>query len=82
MKSTEWLLPTLLYRAETWAVKEENVRKLRSFHNCCITAMLGVSRLQQWEERITPIELAKRCGMSEHMYGTLRKHIDSDGWDT
>ena len=48
------VLPTLLYGAEAWRVKADSVRRMRGFHNRCIRSMLGVSRLQQWKERIMP----------------------------
>ena len=35
---------TLLYGAETWAIKVPQVRRLQSFHNRCIRCILGVSR--------------------------------------
>ena len=58
IQETKWfgnavVLPTLLYGAETWTVKADSVRRMRGFHNRCIRSMLGVSRLQQWKERIT-----------------------------
>ena len=68
------VLFTLLYGAETWTVKADSVRKLRGFHNRCIRCMLGVSRLQQWKERITSRELAKAFGMTERVTDILRKH--------
>ena len=68
------VLSTLLYGAETWTVKADSVRKLRGFHNRCIRCMLGVSRLQQWKERITSRELAKAFGMTESVTDILRKH--------
>ena len=40
----------------------------------CIRSMLGVSRLQQWKERITSRELAETIGMTESMVEILRKH--------
>ena len=58
---------TLLYGSETWAVKSPGVRRLESFHNRCIRMILGVSRTQQWKERITSTELADRFGMTENM---------------
>ena len=65
------VLPTLLYWAETWTVKADSVR---GFHNRCIRSMLGVSRLQQWKERITSRELAETIGMTESMAEILRRH--------
>ena len=68
------VLSTLHYGAETWTVKAESVRRLRGFHNCCIRTTMGVSRLQQWKERITSRELAEYFGMTENMTDILRRH--------
>ena len=34
-------------------IKAPYVRRLRSFHNRCIRTILGVSKYQQWRDRIT-----------------------------
>ena len=73
------ILSTLLYGAETWAVKADSVRKMRGFHNRCIRSMLGVSRFQQWKERITSKELAKTLGMTESMTEILRRQAQVAG---
>ena len=36
--------------------------------------MLGVSRLQQWRERLTLLEWAERIGMADSMADILRRH--------
>ena len=68
------VLSTLLYGAETWTVKADSLRRMRGFHNRCIRSMLGVSRLQQWKQRITSRELAEAIGMTESMTEILRRH--------
>ena len=68
------VLSTLFYGAETWAVKAASVRRLRGFHNRCIRSMLGVSRLQQWREKITSRKLAETFGMTEDVTEMLRRH--------
>ena len=68
------VLSTLLYGAETWTVKAESVRRPRGFHNRCIWTIMGVSRLQQWKEKITSRELAESFGMTENMTEILRRH--------
>ena len=40
----------------------------------CIRSMVGVSRLQQWKEKITTRELAECFGMTESMTDILRRH--------
>ena len=68
------VLSTLLYGAEMWTVKADNVRRMRGFHNCCIRSMLRVSRLEQCKERITSRELAETIGMTESMAEIRRRH--------
>ena len=52
------VLPVLLYGAETWTLKAQHVRRLNSFHNRCIRTILGVTRYQQWKERISSKHLS------------------------
>ena len=68
------VLSTLMYGAETWTVKADSVRRMRGFHNRYVRSMLGVSRLQQWKERITSRELVEAIGMTESMAEILRRH--------
>ena len=68
------VLSVLLYGRETWTVKAQSVRRLNSFHICCIRAIMGVSRHQQWKDRITSKELAAAFGMEESMAEILLKH--------
>ena len=58
------VLVVLLYGAETWTLKAEHVRRLTSFHNRCVRTILGVTRFQQWKERLTSKTLSGRFGMS------------------
>ena len=55
-------------------MKADSVRRMGGFHNRCSRSMLGVSRLQQWKERITSRELAETIGMRESMAEILRRH--------
>ena len=57
------VLAVLLYEAETWTLKVEHVRRLTTFHNHCMRTILGVTRCQQWEQRLTSRTLANRFGM-------------------
>ena len=41
------------------------VRKLETFHRCCIRCIMGIGRTVQWAEHITTIQLAERFGMHE-----------------
>ena len=66
------ILPTLFYGAETWTVKASHLRRLNTFHRDCIRTILGVTRRQQWEDKLRTAELAKRFGMEEEMTDLLR----------
>ena len=68
------VLSTLLYGAETWTVKANSVRRMRGFNNHCIRSTLGVSRLQQWKERIASRKLAETIGMTESIAEILKGH--------
>ena len=58
-------MSVLLYGPETWKVKAEHVRRLRSFHNRCVRAILRVTKYQQSRNRITSKQLASTFGMEE-----------------
>ena len=57
------VLSILLYGAETWAIKANILRRLDVFHNRCVGSILGVSRYQQWKERLTTKQLSAQFGM-------------------
>ena len=57
------VLAVLMYGAETWTLKAKQVRRLTTFHNRCVRTILGVTRYQQWEQRLTSKSLASRFGM-------------------
>ncbi|XP_062514412.1 uncharacterized protein LOC134190016 [Corticium candelabrum] len=46
------VLSVLLYGAETWTLKAPQVKRSNSFHNRCVRTILGITRYQQWIERI------------------------------
>ena len=57
------VLSILLYGAETWTMKVPDLCHLTTFHNCCVHSILGVSRYQQWRERITTRNLSEAFGI-------------------
>ena len=59
------VLAVLLYGAETWTMKAVHTRTLNSFHNRCIWTMLGVTRYQQWNEKLTSQRLSHKFGMQQ-----------------
>ena len=68
------VLMVLFYGSETWTVKACHLRRLSSFHNHCIRRILGVSRREQWAERLSTIDLAQRFGMPCGIADQLRDH--------
>ena len=75
------VLSVLTYGAETWTLKAEHVRRLAMFHNRCVRTILGVTRYQQWEQRLTSKALAKRFGMVRSIPDIIMDRRLS-GWDT
>ena len=69
------VLSVLLYGAETWSIKAESVRRLRSFHNRCIRTIMGVTKQQQWREHISSRQLVADFGMEEMMAEILMNHL-------
>ena len=57
------VLAVLLYGTETWTMKAVHTRRLNSFHNHCIRTILGVTRYQQWNERLTSQSPSHRFGL-------------------
>ena len=53
----------LLYGAVNWTMKAVHTRHLNSFYNNCIQTILGVTRYQQWNEKLTSQRLSHRFGM-------------------
>ena len=56
------VLSILLYGSECWTLLCNQRRKLESFHHRCLKAILGISNSQQWEQRITSLEIRQRWG--------------------
>jgi hypothetical protein len=53
------VLPTLLYGCETWAVRQDQVAKLDTFHHRKLREILGI----KWQELVTTSEVLRRTGM-------------------
>ena len=67
------VLGSLLYGSETWTPLSRQLQRMQSFHNGCVRAILGVSRYQQWEERIQMGELHQKFGMQETIESLIRR---------
>jgi len=53
------VLSILLYGVETWTIRAPDLHRLTTFQNHCVCSILGVSRYQQWRERITTRNLSE-----------------------
>ena len=47
-----FVLPALLYGADTWPIKLSHIRLLNTFHHPCILTILGISSREQWQVRL------------------------------
>ena len=68
------VLSVLLYGSETWTVKAPHLRRLSAFHHQCVRRIMGVTRSQQWYDRLTTKELSERFGMLHDIDIILRHH--------
>ena len=59
------VLSVLLYGSECWSPLRKDLKKLDSFHNRCIRTILGITNKQQWNQRITSLEIRQRWGDPE-----------------
>ena len=59
------VLSVLLYGAECWILLRRQVKQLNTFHHRCIRSILGISNMQQWDERITMADVRERWGDEE-----------------
>ena len=68
------VLTTLFYGAETWPVKATHLRQLDVFHRQCVRTLLGVSREEQFLQRLSSRDLAQRTGLPVDVNTLLRQH--------
>ena len=67
------VLAILLYGSETWVLKKKQIGSLEKFHNRCMRGILGITRGQQWEQRIKTSEIRGLVGLSESMDDSIRQ---------
>ena len=60
---TAFVLSNLFYQSECWALRADQMARVRSFFNRCVRVMTGVNRNRQWIERLTSSQLAERLGL-------------------
>ena len=52
----------LLYGAECWAPLQADIRRLSTFYMQCLRTVLGITRLDAWQERISNDQLLEMWG--------------------
>ena len=67
VKTLVWT--TLLYGAETWTLKKEDIRKLEALEMWIWRRMEKIS----WTRKITNEEVLERVGIDRQLINTLRK---------
>ena len=73
------VLAVLLYGAETWTLKAAHVRCLTTFHNRCVRTILGVTRYEQWQQRLTSASLLDKLGM-QSIYDIIMNKVAGPCW--
>ncbi|XP_065185772.1 glycoprotein-N-acetylgalactosamine 3-beta-galactosyltransferase 1-like [Sycon ciliatum] len=61
------VLSALLYGAETWPIKVGHIHRFNTFHQQCIRTILGISRREQWEERLSSASLSELAEVEERL---------------
>ena len=59
------VLGVLLYGAETCVNKSAATRKLESFNSRCLRCILGITRVQQRQHRLTSVQVRRRFGAED-----------------
>ena len=54
-------------------MKAVHTKRLNSFHNRCIWTILGVTRYQQWNEKLTSQRLSHKFGMQHSISDIILK---------
>ena len=82
------VLGTLLYGSEAWMTNHEEMKKLESLHSRCLRGVLGITCVQQWDERITSSQVrawkvrdgGDRGGDVDVTKDEVARFHDKDGW--
>ena len=67
------VLSTLLYGSECWTPLRRHLRRLDSFHQRCVKAVLKITTKQQWEQHITSVMVRQHWGDEETIATKLRR---------
>ena len=67
------VLSTLLYGSECWTPLRRHLRRLDSFHQRYIKAVVRVTNKQQWEQHITSVMVRQHWGDMEIIATKLRR---------
>ena len=64
---------TLNFGVESWPLPAKLEAKLETFHNRCLRTIVGVTRMQQQEKRITSAQIREKVGLPRPMAEMLRQ---------
>lgn len=65
------IVPTVLYGAETWGLRESERRKLNVFEMKCLRSMIGVTRY----DRLRNVMVRERTGMNVELAGRSDERV-------
>ena len=65
------VLSVLLYAAETWPAKQQDIRRLEGFHHRCLRSILGIGRMQQRLQHISNEKVRQWFGMPTSLEVTI-----------
>ena len=65
------IVPTVLYGAETWGLRESERKKLNVFERRCLRSMIGVTR----RDRVRNTVIRERTGMNVDLSGRADKSV-------
>ena len=57
--------------AESWAIKEPTIRKIKTFYNRCMCCILGIIRAEQRIRHLTTVQIRMMFGKETSMKDLL-----------
>lgn len=70
------VLPVLLYGAETWTMRAEDMRRVNNFHRKCMQSIVQPKK-QHWQDMVVPmsaVEVKATIGIEEDMVHLLMSY--------
>ncbi|XP_065196613.1 uncharacterized protein LOC135828108 [Sycon ciliatum] len=64
----------LQYHHLPWTPKAPDLRSLNTFHHQCVRIIVGVSRRDQWDNRVTSVTMARTLGIDCDVADIIREY--------